>query len=138
MVMVTNANFKKNDQEQHTDFPALEKLSKSSNRNLRNASAYALWQIEGSRQEGVPRRESLPHGPPPTFSESTEKPEQATPSTIRLMISYQWDSKPIARKIRDGLVDRGYTAVWMDDTHMSKASKYMYITLLQINVLKID
>ncbi len=37
------------------------------------------------------------------------------------MISYQWNYKPIAVNIRDGLVANGYQ-VWMDITHMSKAT----------------
>ena len=100
-------------------FSALEKLRKSTNKNLRNASEYALWQIKGSRHDDLPAKESLPQEPPPTYAESIKEPEQATRNTTKLMISYQWDSKPTARKIRDGLVRNGYR-VWMDDTDMSK------------------
>ena len=115
------------------NFTALEKLSKSSNRNLRNASSYALWQIKGSRHEDLPTRESLPNELPPTYEESIKEPKQATPNPTRLMLSYQWDSKPIARRIRDGLVDCGFT-VWMDETHMSKASYYYNV---HHNILKL-
>ena len=101
-------------------FSALEKLSKSSNRDLRNASTYALWQIKGNRQEYIPRLENHQQDPPPTYEESIKEPEQPTRNTTGLMISYQWDSKPTARKIRDGLVENGFR-VWMDETHMSKA-----------------
>ena len=102
------------------NFSGLEKLRSSTNRGLRNASEYAIWKIKGSRHEDVPVREYLPQESPPTYEESIKEPYQATPNPTRLMISYQWDSKPIARKIRDGLVNRGFT-VWMDETHLSKA-----------------
>ena len=104
----------------NVQFSALEKLRTSTNRGLRNASEYAIWKIKGSRHEDVPVRENLPQEPPPTYEESIREPEQATPNTTKLMISYQWDSKQIARKIRDGLVNNGFT-VWMDETHLSKA-----------------
>ena len=103
------------------NFSALEKLRRSSNRGLRNASEYAIWKIKGGHHEDVPITEKITEEPAPTYKESLMGPEQAT----RLMISYQWDSKLIARKIRDGLVDDGFT-VWMDDTHMSKASVIIF------------
>ena len=100
----------------------MEKLRTAADGGLCNVSEYAIWKIKGARHEDVPIRENLPQELPPTYEESIQKSQQATPNTTRLMISYQWDSKPIARKIRDGLVDRDFI-VWMDETHMSKLSK---------------
>ena len=109
-------------------FSALEKLRRSSNRGLRNTSEYAIWLIKGGRHQDVPMRGNLPQEPPPTYEETIQKSEQATPNTTKLMISYQWDSKPIARKIRDSLVNNGFI-VWMDETHMSKVVFITYFTI---------
>ena len=91
------------------NFSALEKLRRSTNRGLRNASEYAIWKIKGGRHGDVPIRENIPQEPPPTYEESIKQLEQATPDTTKLMKSYQWDSKPTARRIRDGSVKSGFT-----------------------------
>ncbi|XP_072051357.1 uncharacterized protein [Amphiura filiformis] len=105
-------SIRKSDILQATNKP-LEKLLKSSNKKLQDASAYALWQIKGPSHGNIPVRydspQDSPPSPPPSYEASIKQP---------IMISYQWDSKSTATKLRDSLVNSGYR-VWMDDTHMS-------------------
>ncbi|XP_072051356.1 uncharacterized protein [Amphiura filiformis] len=113
-------SIRKSDLLQKTNEP-LEKLLKSTNKNLQDASAYALWQIKGTSHDNIPIREDPPQDSPPSYEETMnmmKQPKQLRPKTAQIMISYQWDSKPTATKLRDSLVNSGYR-VWMDDTHMS-------------------
>ena len=98
----------------------LVKLRKSTKNNkLQNASATAFWILNGNSHEALPTKNADPRDPPQSYEEFIVEPEQSTPSTAQVMISYQWNYKPIAVNIRDDLVANGYR-VWMDITHMSK------------------
>ncbi|XP_072022260.1 uncharacterized protein [Amphiura filiformis] len=97
--------------------PLLDKLRHSTNRDLRNASAFAFWEINNNRHEDLPTRESIPQESPPSYEEAIKEPRQAMAHTAKVMISYQWDFQSIAEKIRDNLVNHGYR-VWMDVTHL--------------------
>ncbi|XP_072050587.1 uncharacterized protein [Amphiura filiformis] len=97
--------------------PLLDKLRKSANRNLRKISGIAFWEINDNRPEDLPTRESTQQELPPSYEETINEPRQATASTTKVMVSYQWDSQQIAVKIRDDLVNNGFK-VWMDLTHM--------------------
>ena len=95
----------------------MDKLRRSQDRNLRNASAIAYWELNNNR------REDLPMESPPSYEESLKEPKQTTGKTGRVMISYQWDSQKIATKIRDDLVDSCFT-VWLDLTDMRENKLY--------------
>ena len=89
-----------------------------------------MWKIKGGRHEDEPVRETISEEPPPSYEEAVKAPvEQAIPNTTKLMISYQWESKTIVRKIRDILVDCGFQ-VWMDEIHMSMTVFITYFTIL--------
>ncbi|XP_072051354.1 uncharacterized protein [Amphiura filiformis] len=101
-----------------TTVKPLEKLLKSTDKNLQDSSAYALWQIKGANHGNIPIREHPTQGSP-LYEASIKRPKQLrSQKTAQIMISYQWDSKPTATKLRDSLVNSGYR-VWMDDTHMT-------------------
>ncbi|XP_072051437.1 uncharacterized protein [Amphiura filiformis] len=97
--------------------PLLNKLRRSTNRNLRKTSGIAYWEINDNRPEDLPIRESTPQEPPPAYEASMKEPKRPAANTAKLMISYQWDFQDIALKIRDDLVNNGHR-VWMDLTHL--------------------
>ncbi|XP_072050347.1 uncharacterized protein [Amphiura filiformis] len=99
-------------------YKPLEKLLKSGNKDLQDASSYALWQIKGTSHENIPIRQHPAQYSTPLYEASIKQPKQLRSKSAQIMISYQWDSKPTATKLRDSLVNSGYR-VWMDDTHMS-------------------
>ncbi|XP_072050151.1 uncharacterized protein [Amphiura filiformis] len=99
--------------------PLLDKLRSSKNRNLQKTGSIAFWEINDNRPEDLPTRESTPQEHPPSYEETIKEPKRAASNASNVMISYQWDFKDIALKIRDDLVNNGYR-VWMDLTHMSK------------------
>ncbi|XP_072050029.1 uncharacterized protein [Amphiura filiformis] len=110
-------SIRKSDLVRKTNKP-LEKFLKSTNKNLQDASAYALWQIKGTSHGNITVRDDSPKDSSPAYEASIKQPKQHRPKTSQIMISYQWDSKPTATKLRDSLVNSGYR-VWMDVTHMS-------------------
>ncbi|XP_072050788.1 uncharacterized protein [Amphiura filiformis] len=97
--------------------PLLDKLRRSTNRNLRNASEMAFWVINNNRREDLPTRETTQQEPTPSYEESMKEPKRAAAHPAKVMISYQWDFKNIAVMVRDDLVNNGFK-VWMDLTHM--------------------
>ncbi|XP_064615557.1 uncharacterized protein LOC135479595 [Liolophura sinensis] len=86
---------------------ALSRLEKGDNEALCHAARGALWEIQNNVVIGQELIEPLP----------VEK--FASPVNVpHVMISYQWDSKPIMLKVKDKLKDAGYK-VWMDVEQMS-------------------
>ena len=56
---------------------------------------------------------------PPSYEDSQKESKQAPQNAPKIMISYHWNFKSIATKIRNALVGRGFE-VWFDDTNVSK------------------
>ena len=86
--------------------PVLEELSTSDNEGLRQASTFALWEINDGDKDRLPA---------PT--ECTE-PSTRENTGQHVMISYQWDSQQIALAIKRSLEASGYD-VWMDIDKLS-------------------
>ncbi|XP_072020914.1 uncharacterized protein [Amphiura filiformis] len=87
----------------------LQSLTVSKNQSLREASTYALWEIQDNQR-------NLHQESPPSGEESIDAHVQ-TQSGGHVMISYQWDIQKRAICIRDRLIQEGYN-VWMDIDNM--------------------
>ena len=96
---------------------ALKKFASSDNKSLREASKYALFEI--NKKEITPEQESeLRATAPPTYTEAVAAGAKSNLSG-HVMISYQWGSQERALLVRDKLKEAGYN-VWMDVDEMSK------------------
>ena len=96
---------------------ALKKFASSDNKSLREASKYALFEI--NKKEITPEQESeLRATAPPTYTEAVAEGAKSNLSG-HVMISYQWGSQERALLVRDKLKESGYN-VWMDVDEMSK------------------
>ena len=106
---------------------ALTKLAKSSNKDLRGASASALWEIQGGTL--VPASpspstavDSLTDTPPsPPSYQETMRNTQVVSQHTKIMLSYQWGSQQMVLKIKHRLEKAGFR-VWMDVSNISKGS----------------
>ncbi|XP_072051589.1 uncharacterized protein [Amphiura filiformis] len=101
--------------------PALKKMTRSRNKEVRGASYSALFEIQGDTSGVGPRYASSrnsSHTPPPSYQEAISEPDPSgSKRSGQIMISYQWDSQERVIRIRDRLVAAGYR-VWMDLTNM--------------------
>ncbi|XP_072019573.1 uncharacterized protein [Amphiura filiformis] len=95
--------------EVQASLPTLRSLTTSENQPIREASSYAVWEIQDNQRTAQhPNYED----PPPSYQESVKAQAQSGLSG-HVMISYQWDSQDRVVTIRDNLVQAGYK-VWMD------------------------
>ncbi len=90
---------------------ALKHLKKSANKTLREASTFALWELEGRRKQKPGHRTEEPGTEP--------EPSMCRDKVPHVMLSYQWNSQKLVLQIRDELVKAGYK-VWMDVDKMSE------------------
>ncbi|XP_072019663.1 uncharacterized protein [Amphiura filiformis] len=95
--------------------PTLRSLTTSENQPIREASSYAVWEIQDNQRAVEHPNDD---DPPPSYQESVEAHAQSGPSG-HVMISYQWDSQDRVIAIRDNLVQAGYK-VWMDVHNIRK------------------
>ena len=96
---------------------ALKKIASSDNKSLREASKYALFEI--NEKEITPEKESeLRATAPPTYTEAVAEGAKSNLSG-HVMISYNWGSKDRAQLVRDKLKESGYN-VWFDEEKMGK------------------
>ncbi|XP_072031677.1 uncharacterized protein [Amphiura filiformis] len=87
---------------------SLKSLKKSANKALREASTFALWEIDDRlKQKPGHRTRETGTEPEPSICRSNK------PKVPHVMLSYQWSSQKRVLEIRDALVKAGYK-VWMD------------------------
>lgn len=95
---------------------SLKKIASSDNKSLREASKYALFEI--NEKEITPEKESeLRATAPPTYTEAVAEGAKSNLSG-HVMISYNWGSKDRAQLVRDKLKESGYN-VWFDEEKMA-------------------
>ncbi|XP_072019557.1 uncharacterized protein [Amphiura filiformis] len=99
----------KHTSEVQATLPTLQSLATSESQPIREASSYAVWEIQDN-QRTVEHPNYDDH--PPSYQETVEAHAQSGPSG-HVMISYQWDSQDRVTAIRDKLIQTGYK-VWMD------------------------
>ena len=104
---------------------ALEKFTSSKNDSLREASKYALFEINEETITPTKAADEGASAPPPTYTQAVAEGMKSNMSG-HVMISYQWDSQERAVYIRDKLRENGYN-VWLDLDEMSKFFKQHFI-----------
>ncbi|XP_072048521.1 uncharacterized protein [Amphiura filiformis] len=102
--------------------PTLKKLAKSTNKELRDACASALFEIQGDRIEtngsSTGNSSHTPLRLPPSYQKAISEPDpSSSKQSGQIMISYQWDSQERVKQIKDRLVAGGYR-VWLDLDNM--------------------
>ena len=104
----------------------LEKYKSSDNDSLREASKFALLEIN---EETITPTKAVDEGasaPPPTYTQAVAEGMESNMSG-HVMISYQWDSQERAVYVRDKLRENGYN-VWLDLDEMSKFRSILFLT----------
>ena len=110
-------------------------MGKSANKALREASTFALWELDG-RIRSKPAHRTDEAGVEPQTS--IHKPCKSKSKVPHVMISYQWASQKRALEIRDELVKAGYQ-VWMDVDKMSKKLiQYVNTSIIHVSYSRND
>ena len=123
-------------------------MQSSDNSTLREASSYALWEIENNQVRFLPPTRSgatnnpppayeavvrdqpkdVDEEPPPSYQEAVVEKQKTAPNSnstpCHVMISYQFNPADFVRAklVKERLVQEGFK-VWMDECNSSKIFK---------------